>query len=634
MRVALVCRALHHLRPASHTSENGILIRVEPSGPVAPRTVPLAVAIVLDTSGSMEGPRIEAALAAVGAALDALPPTDYATVIGFDDKARVLWPLQPVGNSSSLRPALRRVRAGGGTHLAAGVELAVERLRAPHLRQSLRRLVIISDGAPSHPPRTLDAFAGCVSRLLEEGIAVSTIGLGGEFDEELLAGLATGTGGRYVPLDTAGSLTDVLIATLRAFDRAALAQLSLRIEPLELTRLTDAGTPLSVTLPDLAEDQAYEAFLPLAHDPRPPGDYTVLRTSASALDPASGKVISAEGSVRVRFVPDPSSEPASAPEVAAAAAVRGGEAALAKAMAELRSGRSPVSTVVSRLEAAAAAFQSGGREDLAYRVHCVVQGLHERTLADPNKWLAAAVQEVRIRPAPQAPLGAAVRYWGDVEPMSVTEGRTYYEILGVAPDASLEEITDAYRALVRRYADDKPRFDLITEAYMALADPDARHEYDQSLRHGAGQGAGPPAGHPLDAEEQVCPACGSRNAASSHFCGVCGKVLRPPGGGTRARPKLGIGIIHLPDGHSLSIEDGEVVIGRSPQCTVTISDDPYVSAQHARIQCLMGIFTIQDLGSTNGSFLNGKRLTEGKSVKLQDGDVIVLGTTELRFEIR
>jgi pSer/pThr/pTyr-binding forkhead associated (FHA) protein len=48
----------------------------------------------------------------------------------------------------------------------------------------------------------------------------------------------------------------------------------------------------------------------------------------------------------------------------------------------------------------------------------------------------------------------------------------------------------------------------------------------------------------------------------------------------------------------------------------------------------MGIFTVQDLGSTNGSKLNGERLAEGESVKLQDGDVLTVGKTDLRFEIR
>jgi hypothetical protein len=223
--------------------------------------------------------------------------------------------------------------------------------------------------------------------------------------------------------------------------------------------------------------------------------------------------------------------------------------------------------------------------------------------------------------------------------MSVSSDKTYYEILGVAPDATVDEITNAYRVLVRRYADDKPRFDSVTEAYMALADPTARREYDDGLaRGGSATTRAPqtvmqrPQSQPEG--ESECPSCGSRNAEANHFCGVCGLVLREPSGGAGGRPKLGIGVLHLPGGDTVTLEHGEVVIGRASRCSVVITDDPYVSSEHARIHCLMGIFTVQDLGSTNGSKLNGERLAEGESVKLQDGDVLTVGKTDLRFEIR
>lgn len=216
--------------------------------------------------------------------------------------------------------------------------------------------------------------------------------------------------------------------------------------------------------------------------------------------------------------------------------------------------------------------------------------------------------------------------------MSAAGSETYYQVLGVAYDATSAEITEAYRLLVRRHADDKPRFDLITEAYMTLADAHSRKEYDQRLGPRAAAQPSAPAEESPREDERLCPSCGSKNAAGNHFCGVCGLVIRSPGGS--GRPKLGIGVIHLPDGSTWTIEHGEVLLGRSPKCTVTITGDRYVSSEHARIQCLMGIFTVQDLGSTNGSFLNGERLAEGKSVKLQDGDVLVLGRTEIKVEIR
>jgi len=77
--------------------------------------------------------------------------------------------------------------------------------------------------------------------------------------------------------------------------------------------------------------------------------------------------------------------------------------------------------------------------------------------------------------------------------------QTYYEILGVAPDATPEEIRAAYRVLVKQYHPDVnhdpnagERFIAIQQAYETLSDPDARARYDLALRGGAGAGVHDP----------------------------------------------------------------------------------------------------------------------------------------------
>jgi pSer/pThr/pTyr-binding forkhead associated (FHA) protein len=66
------------------------------------------------------------------------------------------------------------------------------------------------------------------------------------------------------------------------------------------------------------------------------------------------------------------------------------------------------------------------------------------------------------------------------------------------------------------------------------------------------------------------------------------------------------------------------------------SDDPEakVSRRHARITFSDGVYLLEDLGSTNGTFINrGKRLPKGTSQPLRDGDEIIVGKTFLRFQV-
>jgi hypothetical protein len=84
------------------------------------------------------------------------------------------------------------------------------------------------------------------------------------------------------------------------------------------------------------------------------------------------------------------------------------------------------------------------------------------------------------------------------------------------------------------------------------------------------------------------------------------------------------------DGKRLLVGPSGVTLGRSRQCDVVL-DDANVSRQHAEIRPRGGSWVLTDLGSTNGSRLNG-RPVEGSEV-VRSGDEIELGATALRFEV-
>jgi pSer/pThr/pTyr-binding forkhead associated (FHA) protein len=73
-----------------------------------------------------------------------------------------------------------------------------------------------------------------------------------------------------------------------------------------------------------------------------------------------------------------------------------------------------------------------------------------------------------------------------------------------------------------------------------------------------------------------------------------------------------------------------LTIGRAKDNTVALAGDDFASAHHARIEATRDGVWIVDLDSTNGTFVNGKRL-DGRR-KLREGDVVQVGDTELRFE--
>jgi len=89
-----------------------------------------------------------------------------------------------------------------------------------------------------------------------------------------------------------------------------------------------------------------------------------------------------------------------------------------------------------------------------------------------------------------------------------------------------------------------------------------------------------------------------------------------------------VGSLVLPDGSRVPLGDEPSVIGRLPECAVTLND-PRASRHHAEVRPYGDGFVIVDLGSMNGTTLNGAAVREQE---LADGDVIGVGSTSLRFE--
>lgn len=79
-------------------------------------------------------------------------------------------------------------------------------------------------------------------------------------------------------------------------------------------------------------------------------------------------------------------------------------------------------------------------------------------------------------------------------------------------------------------------------------------------------------------------------------------------------------------GTAIGVAD-EVTFGRAPGCTVSVPDDSFVSQLHARVFNDQGNIIIEDFGSTNGTYVNGTRLTV--PVALRRGDRIQFGSTVL-----
>jgi hypothetical protein len=116
-------------------------------------------------------------------------------------------------------------------------------------------------------------------------------------------------------------------------------------------------------------------------------------------------------------------------------------------------------------------------------------------------------------------------------------------------------------------------------------------------------------------------------------------ILAPSGSGAgvhaaRPGPRTGrLVVVKSPDideGTDFELNSAQLSIGRGRQNDVAIPTDEYASARHARFEPRQDGVWVQDLGSTNGTYLNGARLDHPR--RLTQGDIVRVGETDLRYE--
>jgi Ca-activated chloride channel family protein len=164
--------------------------------PVMPERIPLNVAIVLDKSGSMGSYfKMENAKRGAIEVVERLSRDDIISLIVYDNRPYVIIPAQPVGDKDALIEAISSIYAGGSTALYGGVTLGATHVRRHMSRDYVNRIILLSDGLANVGPQSTEELAHLGRMLKDEGITVTTIGVGLDYNEDLMTALAARSGG-------------------------------------------------------------------------------------------------------------------------------------------------------------------------------------------------------------------------------------------------------------------------------------------------------------------------------------------------------------------------------------------------------------------------------------------------------
>ncbi len=312
-RAAVTCRVEldRGVLPARATQKAIVKITLEaPPAPDARRRPPVNLALVLDRSGSMSGDKIEKAREAAVSAIRRLQPDDLVSVVIFDHEVETLVSAQPAKNIEWIESRIRAITSRGNTAIFGGVSQGAAEVRKHLEGKYVHRVILLSDGLANVGPASPDDLGRLGASLMKEHLSVSTIGLGHDYNEDLMTKLSGQSDGNSYFAETSDDLPAIFAKELGDVLSVVAGKVTLEVEFPEGIRPIRVigregrmnGNRIEFTLNQLYGGQEKYALVEVevpAAEPKSEREVATARCSYE--DPVSQRLLSSEGRARARF---------------------------------------------------------------------------------------------------------------------------------------------------------------------------------------------------------------------------------------------------------------------------------------------------------------------------------------------
>jgi Ca-activated chloride channel homolog len=297
-----------------------VLLEAKPTALMAQVRMPLNFVLVIDHSGSMKGAKLRNVRESVKMVIDRLEPSDYISVVIFDDTAQVIIPSMPANDKPGMKAAIDRIQDAGGTEMSRGMTQGLGELRRWNIPNAINRMILLTDGVTYGDTERCRQLARDAAAA---GTAIFPLGIGSDWDESLLDDIGQLSGGLpaefiKTPADAMNIFEQQVQSAVAVAVRNATLTLRLpagvtprkAVRVLPIIRDVDASAlsdrQVVIPLGDLEKDTAQSVLVELMIDPKPAGLFRIAQAELTYDVPVVG--LSNEkirDDIKVTFSTDP-----------------------------------------------------------------------------------------------------------------------------------------------------------------------------------------------------------------------------------------------------------------------------------------------------------------------------------------
>ena len=179
-------------------------------------SLPLNLGFVIDRSGSMGGEKLDYTKQAVQYAINHFTSRDIASLTVYDNEVQVLYPAKAVEFKDEFKGVVSRIFPGGTTNLSGGLIKGYREVAKNFKPEQVNRVLLLTDGLANEGITDPDKLCAKTAGMKKAGVTVTTLGVGDDFDEDLLTRMAEQSGGNYYFIDSTDHIPSIFAQELES----------------------------------------------------------------------------------------------------------------------------------------------------------------------------------------------------------------------------------------------------------------------------------------------------------------------------------------------------------------------------------------------------------------------------------